>query len=223
MDAYIKAKGEMLEALDNKGMLLINADDKFSKKIPMDRYQGTVLLFGIDNSADYQASNIKYEESGMKYTLMHSANAYEVYVPGHGEHNVYNSLAAIAAANMVGFPIKEAITRLRTFKEMDRHTKTQIGYKNTTIIDDTWSCNPTSVKSAINVLKNISNGKKEIMVLGKMQRLGNKLKEQHMKMGNTIIEMGGVDHLITVGSNAALTGNKVIELGMASTKVSLRR
>ena len=58
------------------------------------------------------------------------------------------------------------------------------------------------------------------MVLGKMQRLGNKLKEQHMKMGNTIMEMGGVDHLITVGSNAALTGNKVIELGMAPTKVS---
>ncbi|MBS4176694.1 UDP-N-acetylmuramoyl-tripeptide--D-alanyl-D-alanine ligase [Bacillus sp. FJAT-49731] len=220
LDAYIKAKGEMLEALDNKGMLIINADDEYSKKIPMDCYEGTVRLFGINNSSDYQASNIKYEESGMRYTLVHSKNMYEVYIPSHGEHNVYNSLAAIATTHMVGIPIQEAINRLRTFNEMDRHVKVHKGYRNHTIIDDTWSCNKTSVMSAIKVLKKIANEKKEIMVLGKMQRLGNKTKEQHLKLGNMIMEMGGVDHLITVGPDAALTGKKVIELGMDASKVS---
>lgn len=220
LDAYIKAKGEMIEALANKGTLLLNADDENTKKIPVEAYEGEVRLFGLDKTADYQASNIKYAESGMKYTLSCCSDTYEVFVPGYGEHNVYNSLAAIAAAHIIGFPVNEAIKRLHTFKEMDRHVKTHIGYKNNTFIDDTWSCNPSSVQSAIKVLKSISNGKKEIMVLGKMQRLGKKTKEQHLKIGNAIMEMGGVDHLICVGSDAALTGNKMIDLGMPSAKVS---
>ncbi len=81
---------------------------------------------------------------------------------------------------------------------MERHVKLY-NSNGISVIDDTWSCNPSSVVSALEVLKKISNGKKEVLVLGKMQRLGSQLNNQHLKMGETIMDYGEVDHLITIG------------------------
>ncbi len=112
----------------------------------------------------------------MVYTLIVNNSQYEVVIPGHGEHNVYNSLAAIAAASLIGISIEEAITRLKTFKTMERHVK-QYSSKGITVIDDTWSCNPSSVVSALEVLKKISNGKKEVLVLRENAASGNPIKQ----------------------------------------------
>ncbi|MBS4194925.1 Mur ligase family protein [Lederbergia citri] len=219
LEKYVKAKGEMLEVLSNNGTLVINGDDENIKKLSLESFKGKVLSFGINDHSDFRASNVKYGAHGMQYRLHFSNEMYEVFIPGYGEHNVYNSLSAIAAAQIIGIPIEIGINRLRDFKGMERHVKTYNGFNGSTIIDDTWSCNPSSVKSAIEVLKNISKGKKEVLVLGKMQRLGNRLKEQHEKMGQTIMNYGGVDYLIAVGSSAALTGERGITLGLNPSNV----
>jgi len=216
---YIKAKGEMLDVLPDEGTLFINADDENIKTLPIDSYKGRVLTFGKNPAAEFRAENIQFENNRMLYTLQVEDIAYQVSIPGYGEHNVYNSLAAIASTSALGIPIEESIQRLSTFRTMERHVKIYHGAGNVTVIDDTWSCNPSSVRSAIDVLKNTSNGKTEVLVLGKMQRLGNQEKKQHMQMGKTLLEIGGVDHLITVGASAGLTGEQAIALGMAPDKV----
>ena len=219
LEKYIMAKGEMLEALSNKGKLIVNGDDENIKKIDMTNYKGEIIPFGINKDAQFKASQIEYANGGMSYTLLAKGTEYDVFVPGYGEHNIYNSLAAIAACDAIGVPIDACIKLLQSFRTMHRHVKIYKGLKQSFVIDDTWNCNPSSVKSALQVLKNISNGKKEILVLGKMQRLGNQLKEQHMKMGKTLMDIGGVDMLITVGDSAKLTGLSAIESGMEASKV----
>lgn len=216
---YIKAKGEMLEVLSDKGILIINADDENIKKLPIASYKGRVVTFGKDPTAEYRAAGIHFENNQMLYTLYVSNNQYKMSIPGAGEHNVYNSLAAIAASTSLGIPIEDAIHRLGTFRTMERHAKLYHGPDNVTVIDDTWSCNPSSVKSALDVLKKTSNGKTEVLVLGRMQRLGNQERKQHIQMGQTLIDVGGVHHLITVGSSARLTGEQAISLGMNPAKV----
>ncbi|MBU8879960.1 UDP-N-acetylmuramoyl-tripeptide--D-alanyl-D-alanine ligase [Bacillus sp. FJAT-29790] len=219
LEKYVQAKGEMLEVLSSNGTLILNEDDENIKKLSLESFKGKMLSFGFNKDADFRASNVKYENHGMQYRLHFSNEIYEVFIPGYGEHNVYNSLSAIASAKIVGIPIEEGIKRLRDFKVMERHVKTYKGLNGSTVIDDTWSCNPSSVNSAIEVLKSISNGKKEVFVLGKMQRLGNQLKEQHEKMGKTMMDYGGVDYLIAVGSSAALTGESAIASGMNPSNV----
>ncbi|TXC92789.1 UDP-N-acetylmuramoyl-tripeptide--D-alanyl-D-alanine ligase [Metabacillus litoralis] len=219
LENYIKAKAEMLEALSYKGMLIINADDENIKKIDMSNYQGKIISFGVNEEANYRANKISYANEGMNYTLLNSGKQYTVFIPGYGEHNIFNSLAAIAACHSIGISIETCINRLQTFRTMSRHVKIYEGYNQSMVIDDTWSCNPSSVKAAMQVLKNISKDKKEIFVLGKMQRLGKHLQEQHIKIGKTFMEMGGLDYLITVGSHAKLTGMSAIENGMAASKV----
>lgn len=218
LEKYISAKGEMLEVLSEKGTLIINADDKNIKRLSIGLYGGCILSFGQDQKADFRAANIQYKDDRMVYTLNVNNTQHEVVIPGHGVHNVYNSLSAIAAASLIGISIEDAIDRLKTFQTMERHVKLY-NSKGLTVIDDTWSCNPSSVVSAIEVLKKISNGKKEVLVLGKMQRLGTQLKNQHIKMGETIMDYGEVDYLITIGPSAKLTGEKAISLGMDPSKV----
>lgn len=208
----------MLEVLSEKGTLIINADDKNIRRLPIGLFKGCILSFGQDQSADFRAANIRYEDDRMVYTINVNNNQHEVVIPGHGEHNVYNSLAAIVAASLIGISIEDAINRLKSFKTMERHVK-RYSPKGITVIDDTWSCNPSSVVSALEVLKKISNGKKEVLVLGKMQRLGTQLNNQHLKMGETIVDYGEVDYLITIGPSAKLTGEKAISLGMDPSKV----
>ena len=216
---YIRAKGEMLDVLSDEGILCINADDQNIKTLPIASFKGRVLSFGKDPAAEYRAENIQFENNRMLYTLHVENYEYRVSIPGYGEHNVYNSLAALASTTVLGIPIEEAIQRLSTFRTMERHVKIYSGAGNITVIDDTWSCNPSSVKSAIDVLKKTSDGKTEVLVLGKMQRLGNQVNKQHIQMGKTIIDVGGVNHLITVGASARLTGESAITLGMSPDKV----
>lgn len=219
LEEYIKAKGELLEVLSENGTLIINGDDENIRKLPISSFKGKVLTFGIKDKADFRALNIKYEHGGMSFLLHHENIDYPIFIPEYGEHQIYNCLAAIASAYLVGVTIEAAVDRIEKFKGLPRHTKIFNGPNGCTVIDDTWSCNPSSVRSALSVLKCFAGGNKELFILGKMQRLGKQLHNQHKKMADTMIEMGGVDILITVGEAAALTGKRAIELGMHPANV----
>lgn len=218
LEKYIKAKGEMLEVVEPNGILIINMDDENIKKLPLHMFKGKLFSFGLHHEADFRASNIRYENGGMSYELHYDNRVYEVVIPGYGTHNVYNSLAAISSVVMVGMEIDETITKLRNFRIMERHAKFYKENEGKTVIDDTWSCNPSSVLSGLDVLRNVSNGNTEILVLGKMQRLGRHVKEQHRKLGRTIMDTGGVDYLITIGPIAAITGEAAVESGLDPKK-----
>lgn len=219
LEKYIKAKGELLEVLPENGTLIINGDDENIKKLPISSFKGKVLTFGIKESADFQALNIRYDNGGMSFQLRHENNNYPIFIQEYGEHQIHNCLAAIAAAYVVGMSIEAAVDRVDKFKGLPRHTRIFNGPDGCTVIDDTWSCNPSSVRSALSVLKSFSREKKELFILGKMQRLGKQLYQQHKKIAEALIEMGGVDVLITVGAAAATTGKRAIELGMHPANV----
>ena len=91
-----------------------------------------------------------------------------IFVPGYGEHQVSNALAAMAAIHEMGMDLKTAISRLETYKNMNRHLEFSKGINGSTIIDDTWTNNPTSVEAALKVLDSMGKGKKIISILRKI-------------------------------------------------------
>lgn len=118
----------------------------------------------------------------MKFQLHVSNKTYSVSVPGFGEHQVYNALAAMAAVKEMGLTIEKAIAHLRSFKQMARHLEFSSGIEGSTIIDDTWTNNPTSVEAALKVLDTIGKDKKVILLLGDINRLGNFEKSITVKL-----------------------------------------
>ena len=201
LEGYIKAKSEIVEGLSNKGTLIINADDENTKKIRLQNFKGKIIRFGIQEQSDFKASNSQFIKKGMKFQLHLSNKTYSVFVPGYGEHQVYNALAAIAAVIEMGIPIDKAIAGLKTFKHMPRHLEFSTGIGESTIIDDTWTNNPTSVEAALKVLDTIGKDKKVVLVLGDIKRLGNFEKKYHREIG-TMVAQRNVNMLITIGKKA---------------------
>lgn len=211
-EGYIKAKAEILEGITKDGTLIINIDDENTKKIPLRTFKGKIVTFGVHEQADYKATHIEFTNTGMRFELQVSEEKYSLFVPGLGEHQVYNALAAIAAVIEMGLTINNAISHLRTFKQMARHLEFSNGISESTIIDDTWTNNPTSVEAALKMLDTIGKDKKVILVLGDIKRLGNFEEKYHREIGSMVAQRN-IHMLFTIGEKAENIAKQAIEEG----------
>lgn len=218
LDNYIKAKGELLEGLGNKGTVILNSDDRNISKLDLTKFKGDILYFGIKEPAHYKARDIRYTGEGMQFTLIHQNTAQPVYVPGYGRHNVYNALAAIAAACCTGITPEAAIAALASFHPVRQHMQIQPGVNGCKIIDDTWNCTPLSMESAINVLSDMGSVKTRVAVFGYMPQLGAAGNKEYHRIGE-MAAAAGIDYLLTIGEAAAQIGQKAIETGFDRSKV----
>jgi len=212
-EAYIQAKGEMLKILNQSGVLIINAEDKNTEKINLNEFHGRIIKVGKDLSCDFRAKNIQYIKSGMRFHILHKKNHYPMFVPGLGEHQVYNALAAIAAVYEMGVTIPEAINRMKTFKNLSHHLQVFEGMNGSTILDDTWSITTTSLEAALKVLNEVGRGKKKIAILGTLTDLGSWGYTIHKQAGEIICQLG-VDVLITIGQHASIMAEHALKTGL---------
>ncbi|MEH7114225.1 UDP-N-acetylmuramoyl-tripeptide--D-alanyl-D-alanine ligase [Neobacillus niacini] len=216
IDAYVKAKGEMVDGLSDGGVLILNADDEKTKSISLVNFKGKIVYFGIKNSADFRAIDIQYSEGGMSFTLKCKHGTYPMFIPGYGDHQVANALAALAAVNEIGITMNQAAKRLQSFKNLGRHLEIVTGYNGATIIDDTWNFNTTSLEAGMKVLNHVANGKQRVALFTDMASLGDYSIQLHKEAGE-IVNKYGVDTIITVGNRAKEMANYALELGLNCT------
>ncbi|MFD2443900.1 UDP-N-acetylmuramoyl-tripeptide--D-alanyl-D-alanine ligase [Bacillus sp. CGMCC 1.16607] len=220
-EVYMKAKGEIVEGMDPvNGNLILNADDENIRKIIDPSPYQNIIYFGKNKTAQFRAKNIQYAKDGMTFTLIYGEKDYEAFIPGYGEHNIYNALAAIAAVTLVGIDIQTAIKRLATFEQVKEHLEMKDGTNGCTVIDDSWNSSPLSMATGLQVLKDVSRGKKSIALLGYMPQLGEGpyAEEQYAEMGKKAFETK-IDLLIIVGEKAKEIGIAALRLGMNANKV----
>lgn len=213
-DKYIEEKEKMLKALGNKGVLVLNADDEHTKKINLADYKGKIINVSLHQDATLTAENIEYRGKGMGFTIRYKRKKYPCFVPGFGEHNVYNALYAIAVCIEVNkMEISDMIERLKTFKHVQRHTQFKKGLNDSVIIDDTWSTNPTSIKAALDVLQHASSAAKKVVVLGDIEELGQSYVNEYKNVAELVVN-SKVDYFITIGEKSKVMSMRAIELGM---------
>lgn len=217
-EEYIKGKAKFIEGLGYKGTLIINADDENIKTIDFGKFRGNLIKFGFDKSSQFKITHVKQHETGLDFVLQNDGASYHFFVPGYGEFVVKNAVAAIAAAYAAGFKVKEAGEALRNFHNVERHFEIKKGINGSSVIDDTWSTNPTSAAEALKVLINLSKGKKSIAVLSKMSLLGKQSTYYHNKIGKEAAKMG-VDELIIIGEDAQDIGLGALSSGMTPEHV----
>ena len=86
----------------------------------------------------------------------------------------------------------------------------KIYYKNTTIINDSYNSNPSSVKLGISRFNNLSKVKntRKIVVIGDMLELGSDSIKEHIKIGK-LINKADIDIAITFGKFAINSHHKI--------------
>ncbi|WP_077211711.1 Mur ligase family protein [Bacillus dakarensis] len=218
LEAYQREKLSIFSLIREDGTVIINMDDERINKLDLNNFNKNLLTFGAEDGCDFKISDIEYGDNEMKYTIIHQSKNYKFSIPGLGKHNVQNAAAAIATAYALGVEVAEAGKRLSDFPRLPRHVEIIQGIKGSTIIDDTWSTNPTSIQSAFEVLKNISKGRKKIAVLGEIKYLGNRSKEVHELVGK-IAASHELDFLFTIGEEALPIALQAKELGMDESTI----
>ncbi len=120
IQAYFDAKARLFTEIlpqqaKKRAIAVVNIDDRYGAELCTRLPKGIRLItYGVGNRADFRASNFKTEPAGTSYQLDAQERSYLVRLPLIGRFNIYNSLAALAAASAMGVQLRAAVLSLAT-------------------------------------------------------------------------------------------------------------
>jgi len=199
-----QAKWELIEALPEEGLGIINADDLFSvqkakKDLHSRRFYG---LEGAFAEPDLKGSQLRpWGPLGTTFDANYKGEITTVNLPLPGKHNVLDALAALAVGKVLGVSLTEGCAGLGKLKLSKMRLEVRYGIFGTTILNDVYNANPISMQASLEVLKERADGNKTLAILGEMYELGTLAESGHREVGETLAKLG-ISELITVGKLA---------------------
>ena len=140
---------KFIDIVPKEGYALLCADDENAMSLSAEA-RCNIITFGVENPADYKASNIRYSQLGLpSFDVCHkgtSLGRFSLNVPGI--HNVLNALAAIAIAINAGIRPEVVAESLLEFTGTGRRFEVKGNIRNITVIDD-YAHHPTEVKATL--------------------------------------------------------------------------
>ncbi|MBO3445333.1 UDP-N-acetylmuramoyl-L-alanyl-D-glutamate--2,6-diaminopimelate ligase [Clostridium sp. CCUG 7971] len=117
---------------------IINIDDSSGVIIKnnIKNLKVSVYTYGINNEADFMASNIKLYPHGVSYTLKTPTYTDEIYVNIPGKFTVYNTLGIIAACYILKVPIEIIKYKLKSIKGVEGRFESVKNSKGFNVIVD---------------------------------------------------------------------------------------
>src|SRR3990167_9315975 len=197
IEGVARAKSDIYKTLQMSDTAVINQDDAFAPFWKGVITEARVLTFGINHKADVMATNLCFRSTGEPlFTLMTHQGEIEIQLKIMGKHNVYNALAAAAAAVALNISLEKIQAGLQSVDAEKRRLVSQMGLQQATIIDDSYNANPASVKAAIEVLTQRKGLR--VLVLGDMLELGALSPALHREIG-AVAKMAGIEYLFAYG------------------------
>jgi UDP-N-acetylmuramoyl-tripeptide--D-alanyl-D-alanine ligase len=181
-----RAKYEIIETLHSGGVAVLNADDDYVCQFGRD-FKGKVVTFGIKRAADVSARNIKLNGAeGATFDLVVGSVGEPVTFPLVGEHNIYNALAAAAAAMERGLTPSQAAVALSSIAPPDKRGQV-LNISGATIINDCYNSNPRALEAMIDTLASMK-AERRILIVGEMLELGPTAEALHRESGKHAAE-----------------------------------
>lgn len=142
------------EKLPENGTLIINTDIDNYEYFYQDSSCEVITVGSDPAKSMYSAANISYDEFGCcSYTLLieeKPSGIITLNVPGL--HNVYNSLAAIAAARKLGISLETIAAGLSGFHGTERRFEKKGIFHGVTVIDD-YAHHPDEIAATLSTAK----------------------------------------------------------------------
>ncbi|HSH41664.1 MAG TPA: UDP-N-acetylmuramoyl-tripeptide--D-alanyl-D-alanine ligase [Arenicellales bacterium] len=194
VEAVADAKGEIINGLDDGGVVVLNRDDPFFDHWQSMAGSRAVLSFGFDPRAEVRAADGALAEG--RFLLQLRDRTVEVELPLAGRHNIANALAAAAAASAVGIDAEQIKAGLERVRPVPGRLCVRGGAGGARLLDDSYNANPASVAAGIEVLAAYPG--RRVLVLGDMAELGAEARALHQRAGEQARERG-IDALYGLG------------------------
>ena len=189
-EGILKAKLEVLNGMDEDGVIILNGDNEFLYGAK-DSIKIKTIFVGINNpDCNIKAENIREEDGRVFFTL--EGEEYELSVPG--VHNVYNALSTIAVGRLLGGDTKDIKEGLIDYKP-DGIRQNIIKHNGYTVIADCYNASPDSMIASLDVLKNLESERK-FAVLGSVAELGETRDQLLYEVGKKIKDLAKAIFLV---------------------------
>ncbi|WP_020573427.1 UDP-N-acetylmuramoyl-tripeptide--D-alanyl-D-alanine ligase [Actinopolymorpha alba] len=212
-EATAAAKGELVEALLDDGLAILNADDELVRAMA-GRTSAPAVLVGESADAAVRAEKVHLDEAGRAvFVLVTPHGATDVRLNLVGRHHVGNALSAAAVGLAVGMDLSTVAERLSGAVPRSRW-RMEVSERDdgVTIVNDAYNANPDSMRAALQALPAIARGRRSWAVLGEMLELGDASDKEHEAIGRLVAQLG-VSRLVVVGEGA-----RAIERGARSER-----
>ena len=199
------AKGELVEALPDDGVAVLNADDPLVAAM-RSRTRARVVFFGQSGAAQVRACNVVLDETARaSFDLVTPAGSTGVTLGLYGAHMVGNALAAAAIALELGADLDSVAKGLSSAVPVSRRRmEVTTRADGVTVVNDSFNASPEAVREALKTLATMGRsgqGRRTWAVLGPMSELGEDSITVHDEIGRLVVRLD-ISKLVVVGEAA---------------------
>ncbi len=130
------------------GVVIYNADDE-NILLSVENVKARKVSFGLSKYADFDAENIESSKFPMEFDIIYKGESFaHICLPSYGVHNVYNALAAAAAAYACGISADNIKKGLSNFKGAKRRMEYKGDFCGANVFDD-YGHHPTEISATL--------------------------------------------------------------------------
>ena len=141
------------------GTLIICAEDDGAVRVfnKCDKERGKIIRYGFGRNFDWSAEDIQSTHGGgISCKVFHDGEALGLLnLSVSGEHNILNSLAAIAAAYECGIKFETSAAILKNFHGSERRMQIKGLTDDNILIMDDYAHHPSEIKATLNAVRKI--------------------------------------------------------------------
>lgn len=200
-EGIAQAKLEIVNGLKENGLLITDGDEQLLNSI---YHKKNVIKCGFGINNDNIISNVKLVEDGTEF-ILNDDNKYSV--PLYGKHHTLNATLAITISKILGVTETKIQHGLKSLTHTTMRFQFLKSVHGATLINDSYNASPTSMKGAIDVVKQFDQFSDKIVVLGDILELGHYSKQFHLSVAHSIEEP--ITKVFTYGENAKIISNYV--------------
>ena len=197
MEEYCKCKAKIVNYLKDKGKIIVNVDDEYSKYFICDKS----LSLGI-NGSNYKIKEFHMENTHTDILFNVNNDSYEVRTNLIGKFNVYNYLTSLALINNLGISVNDIINVTDSINAPVG--RAQIIKVGTSIAVIDYAHKPDAVSKIIPLFREVTKGK-IITIIGCG---GDRDPMKRSIMGNIATSLS--DYVILTNDNPRTEDEKLI-------------
>lgn len=198
VEGVARAKLELFEAIKDRGVVFVNADDPMiQKKMPVVKKK---ISYGFENEADIKGEILGTDELGF---ITFRLKGQRIRLKTAGLHQAKNALAAAVVGLEFGVPLSDIKKSLEAYQPYSKRMEI-LEINGIRIINDCYNSNPDSAAAALQVLIGMKAEARKIAVLADMLELGESSESEHRKIGELASQLR-VDALFGFGPMTRFT------------------
>ena len=183
-----RAKSELVEALPEDGVAILNFDDAYVKEFG--RGMGDrAVFYGLGEGAEVRAVHVsEVGVEGVLFTVQVKGERASVHLKMLGRHNVGNALAAIAVGLRSGMSLEECAAAVGELRAGDKRGEV-LEWRGAVMINDCYNSNPKALDAMVDALMAMP-AERHVVIAGEMLELGDAAAALHAACGRRMAERG---------------------------------